>query len=571
MLIKRLIVRKKNPNVEVIRSIDFNLQGLNLIVDNTKDVEDSGNNVGKSTAIKIIDLCLGGKSTRSLYYDDDTKSENTIIKEFISKNKVEAELILIKDICDKNNEISIIRELFPRGKKYINKKLCENKDDYESTLKKILFGLEDDYPTLRQLVPKFIRVNDTTTENMIKYLQGNTTNDTYDTIYLFLFRILQSKLLSTRDVLAKNLRECEKKIKLFEQDDNISSLNSLKQRETIVEEDLVQLNLKRKNLSFMDEYKEELKNKRELTIKIEKIENKIELLDLDINCIDESIKQLNKQKSNINVTEIKDLYLEAKAYVGDLDKTFEDVINFHNKMIENRIKFIKEKFESKNCELNRQVELRDELLDQKKQITIDILDEGLLDELNALNNKIEKLTMEKGEIQQSIKILEGTNKEKNKILKNINEIDEKFSPENINNKIKEFNVYFSRYCEKLYGQKYLFVYNTQWKEQSKFPVSVDSFKGKVGTGMKKGIIVAFDLAYTSYVVELEIKSPRFVIHDKLENTHINQLKTIFDLCNDVNGQYIIPILRERIDKVDKDIIDKAKILELSTNNKFFKV
>ncbi len=74
-----------------------------------------------------------------------------------------------------------------------------------------------------------------------------------------------------------------------------------------------------------------------------------------------------------------------------------------------------------------------------------------------------------------------------------------------------------------------------------------------------------------YANEMEIKSPKFVIHDKLENTHINQLKTIFDLCNDINGQYIIPILRERVDKVDKELIDKAKVLELSTDNKFFKI
>ena len=57
----------------------------------------------------------------------------------------------------------------------------------------------------------------------------------------------------------------------------------------------------------------------------------------------------------------------------------------------------------------------------------------------------------------------------------------------------------------------------------------------------------------------------------MENTHINQLKTIFQICNEIDGQYIIPILRERIDKIDQDYIDKAKILELSTDDKFFKI
>jgi len=84
------------------------------------------------------------------------------------------------------------------------------------------------------------------------------------------------------------------------------------------------------------------------------------------------------------------------------------------------------------------------------------------------------------------------------------------NPDRINEKIEVFNYYFSNYCEKLYGEKYLFVYNN-WKNENKFPVSLDYFKGNVGTGMKKGVIVAFDLAYMKYAQELiwyRVKSPR---------------------------------------------------------------
>ena len=86
---------------------------------------------------------------------------------------------------------------------------------------------------------------------------------------------------------------------------------------------------------------------------------------------------------------------------------------------------------------------------------------------------------------------------------------------------------------------------------------------------KKAVIVAFDLAYMQYSIHMGIKVPQFVIHDKMENTHINQIKTIFEICEEIDGQYIIPILRERIDKVDQKYVQKAKVLELSTNNKFF--
>lgn len=96
MKIKELIVRKTKPSEEIIREIIFNEKGLSLIIDDTpKDMRESGNSVGKSTAIKIIDLCLGAKSTRELYYDSDTRSENIEIKTFLSEYKVQAELVLI--------------------------------------------------------------------------------------------------------------------------------------------------------------------------------------------------------------------------------------------------------------------------------------------------------------------------------------------------------------------------------------------------------------------------------------------------------------------------------------------
>ncbi|MGA5691340.1 DUF2326 domain-containing protein [Cytobacillus pseudoceanisediminis] len=571
MLIEKLIVRKTKPTIEVIREVPFNLKGLSLIIDNTSDqAEDSGNNVGKTTAIKIIDLCLGAKSVRSLYYDTDTKSENIDIKEFLNENKVEAELVLIQRKSNGNNKrISIVRQLFYRGKRIIGDKEY-TKEEFWEELKIILFGLKEPYPTLRQLIPKFVRVNDSTDESMIKFI-SNTSNDTYDTIYLFLFNILKNDLLSEKDILATRLKACEDKLKMYEKDVNITSLDSLRQRKQLVEKELKDFLKKRKEFDYMDTYKEELEKKRTLTARINELEEVVQLLEFDIKTIFKSISKLRSEKSNVDLNRLEYLYNEAKAYIDNLDKTYKEVVNFHNTMIQNRIDFINAQLDSKNSELKRVIEERDYLLEQKKDFTIEVLDEGLLEELNVLSTKIEKLNVEKGEINQAIKILEGVEDEKSDILTQIQEINKQMDSENITQRISVFNQYFSEYCRKLYGEKFLFVYNNKWKEQKKFPVSLDSFRGNVGTGMKKGVIVAFDLAYMKFAEEIGIKAPQFVIHDKLENTHINQLKTIFDLCQKIDGQYIIPILRERVSKVNADLIEQAKVLELSSDNKFFKI
>lgn len=111
-----------------------------------------------------------------------------------------------------------------------------------------MFDLDEHNPTLRQLIPKFVRVDNITSENMIKYLGNTTSNDTYDSIYLFLFRIIKNDLLSKKDTLSANLKEVETKIRLLQHDENISSLDILEQRKQLIDSDLVELSTKEKTL-----------------------------------------------------------------------------------------------------------------------------------------------------------------------------------------------------------------------------------------------------------------------------------------------------------------------------------
>ena len=200
MIIKKLIVRKTKPSEEIIREIVFNKKGLNLIVDNTpENAIESGNSVGKSTAIRIIDLCLGAKTIRELYYDADTRSENKTVKDFLSKYKIQAELCLE----DNNGKQYIIkRDLFSNGKKYIFDKTYTEEEFWEE-LKKIIFHLNESRPTFRQLIPKFVRLANTSEDGMIKFLPHMTTTDIYDTIYCFLFQIYSDSLLSKKGELTE--------------------------------------------------------------------------------------------------------------------------------------------------------------------------------------------------------------------------------------------------------------------------------------------------------------------------------------------------------------------------------
>lgn len=568
MKIKELIVRKTKPSEEIIREIIFNEKGLSLIIDDTpKDMRESGNSVGKSTAIKIIDLCLGAKSTRELYYDSDTRSENIEIKTFLSEYKVQAELVLINK--DKKEYI-IKRDLFPRGKKYIFDKTY-NENDFWNELKKIIFDLNEDKPTFRQLIPKFIRLDNTAEDRIIKFLPMMTSNDTYDLVYCFLFQIYGEVLLNKRSEINDKILECQKTIQALEKSKSIVSLSVLKQSLELVNEDLNVMNEKRQKLSYMDAYRDELDAKRKLTIRINELQENMQFLEFEIKNIEESISKLSQEKKDIDFTTLQAIYEEAKSYVPDIQRSFEDMVAFHNSMIQNRIDFIRSQLVTKQELLEQYSQQLNGILTEKEKVTIEALDEGLLDELNMLNKQIEDLSLKKGEIQQSINLLEEQEQARSKFSKELVKIEEQMKSDGVEEKIKKFNQVFSGYCDKLYGEKYLLAYNEKWKEEGKFPVSIAALGGNVGTGKKKAVIVAYDLAYMQYSIDAGIQVPYFVIHDKMENTHINQLRTIFEICDDIEGQYIIPILRERIDKIDTKYIEKTKVLELSSTNKFFGV
>lgn len=569
MLIERLIVRKMTPAEEIVRDIKFNLNGLSLIVDNTSnESSESGNSVGKTTAIKIIDLCLGAKSVKDLYYDSDTRSENQIVKNFLVSHKVQAELVLLD--AEKNYRCSVKRDLFPRGKKYIGE-IDFPEQEFWSELKKILFGIKEPRPTFRQLIPKFVRLSNTSEDSMIKFLPPMTSKEIYDTIYCVLFQIYGRDLVSEKGEIVSKLNDCQKAIVALEKSKSIGSLSVLKQSLELVNNDLKEFYAKRKSISYIDEYKDELDTKRRLSARINDLQEKMQLTEFEISTIKNSIEQLSQEKSNIDLNILQKIYTEAKSYIPELQKKFEDVLKFHNAMIQNKINFIKDQLSTKEELLETYNNQTNDLLEEKKTVTLEVLDEGLLDELNILNRKIEDLSQKKGEILNSITLLEEQDKVKDKLNERLQDIESKMDGSEVEDKIKIFNQIFSDYCERLYGEKYLLAYNQNWEEENKFPISIASLGGNVGTGKKKAVIVAFDLAYMQYAITMKIKAPQFVIHDKMENTHINQLKTIFQIAQNIEGQYIMPILRERIDKVDEVYVEKSKVLELSESNKFFDI
>jgi uncharacterized protein YydD (DUF2326 family) len=81
---------ESKPQEKKIREITFK-KGMNYIVDSSLQTDGKGNSVGKTTVLRLIDICLGAKDRKYIYYSDEL-GINTILKEYIHNSKIFAEL-----------------------------------------------------------------------------------------------------------------------------------------------------------------------------------------------------------------------------------------------------------------------------------------------------------------------------------------------------------------------------------------------------------------------------------------------------------------------------------------------
>lgn len=187
MFIKSLIIASPT---ETIREIEFKA-GLNLIIDKTptNEVKLTGNNVGKTTVLKLIDFCLGGKPS-IIYTDTENKKEvYSLVKDYLIDNEITITLTLVEDLNNPYSKEVVIKRNFLSRKKAIrsiNGKAVLEKEFEDELLKLLVPHHKAEKPTFRQIISHNIRYKDENINNTLKTLDRYTSDAEYETLYLFL-------------------------------------------------------------------------------------------------------------------------------------------------------------------------------------------------------------------------------------------------------------------------------------------------------------------------------------------------------------------------------------------------
>ena len=570
MFIQRLEI---SGSKGVIRDIHFN-SGLNLIIDNTPvdNTKSTGNNVGKTTVLKLIDFCLGADA-KIVYSDTENKKQTyDVVKNFLIEEQIEISLILTENLNNPNaNQLKIQRNFLSRNNaiRKINGKTVLAKD-FETELEKhILPGKKVEKPTFRQVIAHNIRYQDENINNTIKTLNKFTTDIEYETLYLYLLGCsfnegAKKQALTTRknqEVSFKNRLE-EKQTKttyeilLASLEDEINILNKKKSSFNLnedLEEDLEQLNIVKYNIN-----------------KISALTSKLEIRK---NLIEESKRELEQSISQIDLQQLRFLYNEATAYVTSIQKTFENLVAYHNDMVVEKVKFISQDLPELSKRLESSHEELSLLLDQEKELTIKIAKGDSFEELEKVISELNNKYRLKGEYESIISQL-------SEVEDNIGILNDQI--ENIDNylfsndfelllkeKINTFNRLFSSISNELYGEKYLLKYEKVVDKKGQQVYKFNAFNANMSSGKKQGEILCFDLAYILFADNEQIPCLHFLLNDKKELMHDNQLIKVAEFVQNKNIQLVISILK---DKLPSLVLNKAHIaVELSQEDKLFKI
>ncbi|PTI04061.1 hypothetical protein BU096_13075 [Staphylococcus xylosus] len=559
MFIKRLTIIEKYPVKKKIREINF-VKGMNFIVDGGKDQE-KGNSVGKTTILKLIDICLGSKDKKYLYYDDETKHTNERLKNYIIDNKIYAELTVEGNFNENESKKTKLKvELYPRGKRYING-VEKNLNDYWKCLNNIFFLNEANKPSFRQLINMFVRINQRNDNNKFLKFLTRTDDETYKNIYAFLFNLKNQEISNEILKLRQEIKQKQKEIKNFMSINKFHSIDSISQKIKLVSATIRDLNKQVNILIDSKKFKENEEKISEVKVAYANYNNQIDRLLFKRKRVEDILKEAKKEVNNeIDKSVLKHLYDETKGLIGKLDKEFEDLMKFNNELIHNKLNYFNAQKDKIDDEISTLKSKQHRLFEKHKNIIM-LIEENKIDEYSELQKKIAEYNEEIGSNKN---IKETYNQLENSLDKSKKKLEGKEEFDNNEETLTIFNKYFAEYSEKTNGDS-LVLYSTT----KGFPLAIDNVKSGFSTGTRKSIIAAFDLAYQSFCREVRKTVPNFIIHDVIETLDKVSLNAIIKIVDSIECQYIVAVLKEKIEGSDL-IKDSNIIVTLSENNKPFK-
>lgn len=561
MFIKKIKIIK-DKNSEIIREQQFH-HGANFVV----DTEDSTHHTkaGKTTFLNLINIALGAKDKKRLYYNYETNSVNEELRDYIINNKISIQL----DLINENKNFILNVALYPRGKRSING-IEYNQKEYNSELNKILFKNKPDTPKFRQLLKSFLRIDLGKDDNsFLRNLPITTSISTYRAIYNYLFDISDPKENTDSDLINKKLREVEQAKKIYKDVSNVPAKYELEQIISALKQDEDNLNRKLNDIINRKKFEENRRNFNSARNKYTKLLQEIDDIKSHIKQNKNIIGENETKNKEISSSLVHDFFDEVKSLVPNLNKEFNELVAFHESIQKNKIRYFTEINKNLNHKLKNLVNQKEKLVTKNKEY-ISLIKDNKIDEYYKLNEEYKRIQESINNKQNQLNELNNFEVEINKLNQKLNSLDkEKEQGVKYSDRMDPFNQYFKPFALSINDEHPLLTYNPDIK---KFPLTISALNSGTRTDTSKSLIAAYDLAYQKFAQYLNKNVPNFIVQDVLENIDGTNLKSIIKIANQLDVQYIIAIVKEKLNSAGLSEREQSEltVMRLSNKDRLFK-
>ena len=424
-------------------------------------------------------------------------------------------------------------------------------------------------PTFRQIISHNIRYKDENINNTIKTLDKYTTDAEYETLYLFLFGCEFTKGGSKQEVLEKIRQENTYKTRIEKQQTKTSYEVAL----DLINSEIEELYRKKKKLNLNENFEADLDKLNSIKYQINKTSLDISQITIRKSLIIEAEQELSSRKSDIDLQQLKLIYQQATDKISGIQKTFEDLVNYHNQMIIEKVQFIKKDLPELERNIKEKQAFLKKQLEEEKRLTLEISRGDSFMGLEELIIQLNEQFRKKGEYEIIIKQLEEVENNIKEYNKTLSEIDEELFSDSFEQVVKtqlaKFNKHFALISNQLYGEQYVVKYDIITNRNNQKLYKFTAFNANMSSGKKQGEISCFDIAYTMFADEEYISCLHFLLNDKKELMHDNQLVKIAEFVNQNNVQFVASILKDKLpEELNKEDYFAVK---LSQQDKLFRI
>ncbi len=558
-----------------IRFIRFHA-GLNLIVDETpvSANKETGNNVGKTTVLMLIDFCLGA-SPKSIYTDPESKkNEYQLVKNFLVDTEVLVTLTLGERVdSSPDGDLVIERNFLPRRNlvRRINGKQLSEPEFEEALTNQLFPGHYGKKPTFPQIISHNIRYKDLSVTQTLKTLSGFTRDDEYETLYLFLLGCDFDDGDEKQNLLQKLRIETSFKSRL-EATQTRSAYESLL---SLLMDKIKELDTKRATFKLNTTLDADLNSLQETKYSISVVGSELARAKLRRSLVSEAAAEIGTSKADVDMQELRALYDDVDGRLSGLTKTFDELVQFHNRMINERARYISKELPELETKIRDKESELAALIAIEAKVAAKIIESGSMEDLEKLVTELNDHHRRRGEYETIIGQITQVDANIELIKARLAEIDGLLFSSDYEAKIQgqlgKLNRHFAAISEELYGEQYALKADRATTRNGQQVYKFTSFNTNLSSGKKQGEITCFDIAYTLFADDEGIPCYHFLLNDKKELMHDNQLTKIGSLVErqKQHVQFVASILRDKLPPELNN--DRFIVVKLSQHDKLFRI